>query len=287
MAARTFICDNATMGQIQGQVNANAVVDVAGNTVYEICSLSQTPHTLTNATHVTTLIVQDYAAQLAPGPGGTGVYYALAEQLALGLPSGYGAILCDYENWGQTTANGGVPQTSLIVAANPIPWYQVSGALITAEGFTGIAGPARDLADVLLTYSAGEDAGYEALGIATEVAPSFSHYTIQAQNDQPPYPYTASFSTFENFVSAITGQITAVAPSCIMTCGLAVHAGDNSDSANWTPTEPVGGWPANHLQWCINTCAGYAVSRGCVGFWLNFNSENAAGLAMVQALAGV
>lgn len=287
MAARTFICDNSVMAQIQGQPNANAVVDIAGNTVFEICSTTQTPHTLVNATHHTTLIVQDYADQLAPGPGGTGVYYALVEQLDLGLPAGFDSILCDYEDWGQSSANGGIPQTSLIVAQNPIPYYQISGEKIANEGLIGIAAPARDLASVLIANPSGEDAGYEGLQIAALVSPSFPRYSIQAQNDQPPFPYTGTFATFQNFVSAVTGQITAAAPSCIMTCGLAVHTGDNADSANWTVTEPGGGWPANHLQWMINQCATYAVSKGCAGFWLNFNSQNAAGLAMVQALAGV
>ena len=285
MTGRIWLITASGLTAIKGDPTANSVLDAAGNTVYEIVSPGNTPQTLTNAKHVTTLSTQDFNKQLATG--GSTTYFSLFEQIKAGtfLTGGYGAVLADYEAWGQSAANGFVQQTRQAIAQNAVPWYQAAGNVIRGLGLTAIASPARDLVQALNLYPAGIDAGTIATGIYGKVAPFFDIVDIQCQDDQPSFGagYTP-LTAFQNLFLPCAQQIQAAAPACKIIGGLAVHTSDSSDSASWVTTGP---FPAGHLQAMQQASAQYIVANGGSGWWLNFNGVNPAGIATGQAMAGV
>lgn len=270
--SRIFILTNSALAAIQGDPTANGVVDAAGNTVYEIDKLTDTPNTLVHATLKPMLTVNDYETQLATG--GTSTFYALKQQLDAGLPSYYKAILYDCENWALNASNGNVPQSRTTQQGNPVAWYRMAGSLIRNYGYTAVASPSRDLANVLSSYPGGQDAGTVASNVYGQVSPFFDIIDVQAQNDQPGGPnYTLPATTFNSLVSSCCSQISGTAGHGIILCGLAVHSGDVS--------------PFTNLQAMQTATATTAIANGCSGWWMNFNGNNAAGIAAIQALAGV
>jgi|GEM_PF-4233696 len=272
MASRIWILTNAAVTAILGDPTATGVIDTSGNTVYEINKLTDTPHTLSNATLKSLLVVNDYESELTQG---TGVYYGLMAELEVGIPSYYSALLYDNEDWALDATNGYIPQTRTTQQANALNWYKRAGDLIRCYGYTAICSPARDLANVLWAPAGGLDSQTFSSGILGAAAPFFDIVHIQSQGDQPmaAQSYALPATTFNNFVHTAVQQIQSVSANAVMTCGLAVHAADIA--------------PYTNMQAMQQATAQYAVAQGCVGFWMNFNSNDSAGIAAVQALAGV
>jgi hypothetical protein len=268
---RIWILTNSGLTAVLGDTTATSVVDVSGNTVYEINKLTDTPNILSNAEHKSLLVVNDYETELTTG---SGVYYGLMAELEAGIPAYYSSIMYDNEDWVLDDTNGYVPQTRTTQQSNAINWYKRTGDLIRCYGYTAICTPSRDLADVLWTPG-NVDSQTISSGLQAAAAPFYDIVHIQAQNDQPTaaQSYALPATTFNSFVQRSTQQIQSTSPSAVMTCGLAVHATDVA--------------PYTNLQAMQQATAQYAISQGCVGFWMNFNGNNSAGIASVQALAGI
>ncbi len=275
--SRIWILTNSAIKAIQGDPTATGVVDAVGNTVYSLDNVAgiggsgstSTPVTLQNAKLVRILSVKDYATILAASNSvsGTDPLWAL----------NFRAMLYDDELWIATPG----PQQ-----ANPLAWYNIGGKQIKGRNYTAIAAPARDLAGVIWPRTL--DPNFLSMNILGAIAGAgdFDVIHLQAQNDQPTAAasYALPATTYYNFIDSAIAQIKAANSNAVYTVGLAVHAADVTPFAN--------------MQAMQTACARYAVSGndgngtsggqgGAAGFWMNFNSNNSAGIAAVQALAGV
>jgi hypothetical protein len=285
---RIWILTNSAVTAVLADPTASSVVDTVGNTLYEINKFTDTPHTLTHATHKSMLVVNDYETELTAG---SGVYYGLMAELEAGIPSYYSALMYDNEDWSLDATNGYIPQTRTTQQSNAINWYKRAGDLIRCYGYTAVCAPARDLANVLFVPTIGTDAQTLASDIQGAAAPFFDVVHVQAQNDQPTAAqgYALPPTTFENFVSSSIQQIQGTSPLAVVTCGLAVHAADGEGTidGNGKSFQTTGPFPSGSMQAMQQATAQYAISLGYAGFWMNFNGNNPGGVAAIQALAGV
>lgn len=186
-------------------------------------------------------------------------------------PSYIKAGLYDDEDW--------IP-TPKVEQMNAKAWYALAGQRLQ-KGLNkqiAVGAPARDLANVWTATRNPITQPFLDMGIYAAGAAYYDVMDIQSQRNLPRSPYTDLGTQFKLMIDTGVSQISGVNPNCQILAGLFVQQSDTDYAA-------TNGYSA--MQAMITSMATYAINAGCTGFWVNQNGQNAACIAMVQALVGV